>query len=62
LAFVSVRSANHADALAKLDALGGGNAMLEQGVAELREVLALVKALGVPEADYTINFSIARGL
>lgn len=62
LAFVSVRSTGHDDALAKLDALGGGNATLEQGVAELREVLALVKALGVPEADYAINFSIARGL
>ena len=62
LAFVSVRSTGHADALAKLDVLGGGNATLEQGVAELREVLALVKALGVPEADYAINFSIARGL
>ena len=62
LAFVSVRSNGHADAMAKLDALGGGNATLEQGVAELREVLELVKALGVPESDYAINFSIARGL
>ncbi len=62
LDFVSVRSRGHADAMAKLDALGGGNATLEQGVAELREVLGLVKALGVPESDYAINFSIARGL
>ena len=62
LAFVSVRSNGHADALAKLDALGGGNATLQQGIDELREVLSLVKALGVPEADYAINFSIARGL
>jgi histidyl-tRNA synthetase len=62
LGFVSVRSNGHADALAKLDALGGGNATLEQGASELREVLSLVKAMGVPEADYAINFSIARGL
>lgn len=62
LGFVSVRSSGHADALARLDALGSGNAMLEQGVSELREVLALVHALGVPEADYAVNFSIARGL
>lgn len=62
LAFVSVRSTGHADALAKLDALNGGNAVLEQGRAELREVLEMVRALGVPEADYAINFSIARGL
>ena len=35
---------------------------LREGVAELREVLELVRALGVPETDYALNFSIARGL
>ena len=35
---------------------------LRTGAAELREVLELVKALGVPEAAYCLNFSIARGL
>ncbi len=62
LDFVKVRSTSHADALARLDALGDGNAALREGVAELREVLALVRAMGVPEADYALNFSIARGL
>jgi len=62
LAFIAQRSSGHDDAIARLDALGGGNAMLEAGVAELKEVLAFVRALGVPEANYAINFSIARGL
>ncbi len=62
LDFVAVRSNSHADALAKLDALGEGNDSLRQGVAELREVLELIRALGVPEANYALNFSIARGL
>ena len=62
LAFISQRSNGHDDAIAKLDALGGGNAMLEAGIAELKEVLAFVRALGVPETHYAINFSIARGL
>jgi histidyl-tRNA synthetase len=62
LEFVAVRSSSHADALARLDALGQGSETLNQGVAELREVLELVKALGVPESDYCLNFSIARGL
>jgi histidyl-tRNA synthetase len=62
LEFVAVRSSGHADALARLDALGQGSETLNQGVAELREVLELVKALGVPESDYCLNFSIARGL
>lgn len=62
MAFVQVRSTSHADALARLDALGTGNATLAEGVAELREVIELLKAQGVPESDYAVNFSIARGL
>ncbi len=62
LEFVKVRSTSHADALAQLDALGDGNDILREGVAELREVLDLVRAFGVPESDYALNFSIARGL
>ena len=62
LDFVQTRSHNHADALAKLDALGSGSAVFNEGIAELREVLALVHALGVPETHYAINLSIARGL
>ncbi|CAN7519871.1 histidine--tRNA ligase [Pseudoxanthomonas sp. LjRoot168] len=62
LDFVAMRSNGHADALAKLDALGQGSEIFDQGIAELREVLELVKALGVPEESYCLNFSIARGL
>lgn len=62
LAFVGVRSTSHADALAQLDALGEGNEGLREGAAELREVLGLIRALGVPEQNYALNFSIARGL
>lgn len=62
LEFVAVRSTGHADALARLDALGQGSDTFNQGLAELREVLELVKALGVPESAYCLNFSIARGL
>ncbi|GAB3368333.1 histidine--tRNA ligase [Lysobacter rhizosphaerae] len=62
MAFVKVRSASHADALAQLDALGDGNDALREGVTELREVLELVRAMGVPESNYALNFSIARGL
>lgn len=62
LDFVAVRSSGYEDALAKLDALGEGSDTLNQGVAELREVLQLVHALGVPDGDWCLNFSIARGL
>ena len=62
MAFVEVRSASHADALARLDALEAGNELFEQGRAELKEVLELIRAFGVPESHYALNLSIARGL
>ena len=63
LDFVKIRSHGHADALARLEALAaGGNTTLQAGVAELRAVLEGVRAFGVPESDYCLNFSIARGL
>ncbi|MCX7555477.1 histidine--tRNA ligase [Xanthomonadaceae bacterium JHOS43] len=62
LDFVQVRSVSHADAMSKLDAIGGGNEVLDEGMAELRQTLELVRAMGVPETHYALNFSIARGL
>jgi histidyl-tRNA synthetase len=62
LDFVQTRSRTHAEALSRLDRLGQGSAMLNQGIAELREVIELLRAYGVPESHYAINFSIARGL
>src|SRR5690606_4449711 len=68
LAFVEVRSTSHDDALQKLQCVHDqiqaqfGSGIYQEGVAELREVLELVRALGVPESAYCLNFSIARGL
>jgi histidyl-tRNA synthetase len=62
LDFVATRSLGHADALARLAALGSGSDTFNQGIAELREVLELIRAFGVPESHYAINLSIARGL
>ncbi|MEO7199053.1 MAG: histidine--tRNA ligase [Dokdonella sp.] len=62
LDFVQIRSSSLADAHSKLDALGGGSEIFEQGRAELREVLDMIAAFGVPEANFALNLSIARGL
>lgn len=62
LDFVAVRSTSLADAHARLDALGDGTPTFEQGRAELRQVLDLVAAMGVPESRFALNLSIARGL
>ena len=62
LDFVQVRSTSVDDAFAKLDALGDGSEVFEQGRAELKEVLALIRDFGVPETHFALNLSIARGL
>lgn len=62
LDFVSFRSTSLADALARLESLGSGSEALEEGRAELVEVLTLIKAFGVPESHFALNLSIARGL
>ncbi|WP_250625731.1 histidine--tRNA ligase [Pinirhizobacter soli] len=62
LDFVQVRSTSLADALAKLDALGSGGETFEQGRAELKEVLGLLRDFGVPDTHFVLNLSIARGL
>jgi histidyl-tRNA synthetase len=62
LAFVQVRSTSLQDAFAKLDALGAGPDIMEQGRAELKEVLAMIRDFGVPESHFVLNLSIARGL
>ena len=62
MAFSQVKSTGHDDALARLEALGEGTPLFEEGRAELRAALERLKAMGVPESDYAINLSIARGL
>ncbi|SEM96727.1 histidyl-tRNA synthetase [Luteibacter sp. UNCMF331Sha3.1] len=62
LAFVQVRSTSVDDAFAKLDALGSGSETFEQGRAELKEVLGLIRDFGVPDSHFALNLSIARGL
>ena len=62
LAFVQVRSRSLQDAYDQLDALGVGPETMEQGRNELKEVLGLIHAFGVPETHYALNLSIARGL
>ncbi|WP_424683896.1 histidine--tRNA ligase [Frateuria sp. YIM B11624] len=62
LDFVQVRSTSLDDAFARLDALGSGPEALEQGRAELKQVLGLIRDFGVPESHFALNFSIARGL
>jgi len=62
LAFSRIRSTGLEDAFSKLDALGTGCALFEEGRNELKDVLSRMRALGVPEHRYALNLSIARGL
>lgn len=60
--FVSYRSNGVSDAKQRLDSLSGQNDVLDEGIAEMRNVIDMLQDLGVPESDFALNFSIARGL
>jgi len=65
LELVKVRSSGHSDALHVLEIFDQHprtNELMREGIQELREVLELVKNLGVPQKAYCLNLSIARGL
>jgi histidyl-tRNA synthetase len=62
LGFVLMRSSSHASAMTILSDIAARYPQTAEGVAELSTVLAMLKDLGVPEKNYALNFSIARGL
>ena len=53
---------NSADPMGALEALSGRNETLDAGLAELRAVSALLPGLGVPDENWRIDLTIARGL
>jgi histidyl-tRNA synthetase len=64
LELVGIRG-SAAEVLARLASLAerpGANPVFIQGVRELGEVVALLRAFGVPESHWSINLGIARGL
>ncbi len=61
LRFISISGSN-AQVLAALDGYAGRNEMLDQGIGELRAVTGNLAAFGVPEANFAVDLTIARGL
>lgn len=50
------------DPVATLDSLAGRCAALDEGIAELKTVTGLLPGLGVPDENWEIDLTIARGL
>ncbi len=50
------------ETLAMLEALPRPGALLTKGITELRDVMAAVRAFGVPEAGCRVDLSVIRGL
>jgi histidyl-tRNA synthetase len=62
LGFVLTRSSTHDSALNILEKLKIDYPQTTEGVDEMLEVLAMMQRMNVPEKNYALNFSIARGL
>ena len=61
LKFIAIRGTN-AEVLAALEGYCGKNEVFDLGVAELKTVTANLSAFGVPEANFAVDLTIARGL
>ena len=61
LRFIAITGSN-ADVLAALEGYAGRNEIFDTGLAELRAVTANLAAFGVPEENFAVDLTIARGL
>ncbi len=61
LSFILIRGSN-AQVLAALEEYRGRNELFDQGLEELKAVTANLAAFGVPEENFAVDLTIARGL
>ena len=61
LKFIAIRGTN-AEVLAALEGYTGKDELFDQGLSELKAVTANLAAFGVPEANFAVDLTIARGL
>ncbi len=61
LKFISISGTN-AEVIAALEGYAGRNEVFDLGLAELKAVTANLAAFGVPEANFAVDLTIARGL
>ena len=61
LAFIAIRGTN-AQVLAALEGYTGRNPLFDTGLGELKAVTANLAAFGLPEANFAVDLTIARGL
>ena len=61
LKFIAIRGTN-AEVLSALEGYAGRNEIFDAGLAELKAVTANLAAFGVPEENFAVDLTIARGL
>ncbi len=61
LKFISITGTN-AEVIAALEGYAGKNEIFDKGLEELKAVTANLAAFGVPEANFAVDLTIARGL
>ena len=61
LRFIAIQGSNQ-EVLSALEAYRGRNDLFDQGLEELTTVVKYLSAFGVPEENFTVDLTIARGL
>ncbi len=60
--FIDIRGGTSKETLDAVAELMANSPVAQEGIGELREILAAVEALGVPDKNWIIDLSVARGL
>ena len=61
LKFIAIRGTN-GEVISALEGYAGKNEMFDQGLSELKAVTSNLSAFGVPEENFAVDLTIARGL
>ena len=61
LKFIAIAGSNH-EVLAALTTYQGKNEIFDQGLAELNTVVKYLSAFGIPQENFAVDLTIARGL
>ena len=61
LTFIAIRGTN-AEVIAALEGYAGRNGIFDTGLSELQTVVRYLSAFGVPEENFAVDLTIARGL
>jgi len=60
--FIDLKGEGQKDLLKELQSMMGGSPLAQEGISELLQLITFTRALGVPDSNWAVDLSVARGL